>query len=303
MTTALPDDKTLADLEQKYDPEMRFRPLTTGAATVVGALLLLLSLFHYYTAGFGLLHEVTHRGVHLALVLGLIFLVFPHRHALLEKAAVHRVAAPGNVPWFDWLLAVAVAASVLYIPYIFEDLTFRVGNPLPDGGPQPGRQRGGRLPHRLRPHPRRGAPARRRDELRRRDGRRRLGRRPRARLHRAGRRRRLAAPPDRRARRRPRAACPAREHRGPPARAQARDLTRTHPRPGAPTKETPWTTQRACASTRPSCCSPRTRRRSPSTRSSTSTPVSPSTTATRSSSCRSSAGSPPGARSRGTRSA
>ncbi len=130
MTTALPDDKALAELEQKYDPEMRFRPLTEMAATVVGGLLLLLSAFHYYTAGFGLLHEVTHRGVHLAFVLGLIFLVFPHRHALLEKTAVHRLRAPGNVPWFDWLLAAAVAASVLYIPYIFDDLTFRVGNPL-----------------------------------------------------------------------------------------------------------------------------------------------------------------------------
>ncbi len=130
MSTALPDDKTLAELEQKFDPEMRFRPLTASAATVVGALLILLSLFHYYTAGFGLLQEVTHRGVHLAFVLGLIFLVFPHRHALLEKAATHSSLRPGNVPWFDWLLAAAVAASVLYIPYIFEDLTFRVGNPL-----------------------------------------------------------------------------------------------------------------------------------------------------------------------------
>ena len=130
MTAALPDDKALAELEQKYDPEMRFRPLTAVAATVVGGLLLLLSAFHYYTAGFGLLHEVTHRGVHLAFVLGLIFLVFPHRHALLEQRAVHQLRAPGNVPWFDWLLAAAVAASVLYIPYIFEDLTFRVGNPL-----------------------------------------------------------------------------------------------------------------------------------------------------------------------------
>jgi len=27
MTTALPDDKTLVELEQKFDPEMRFRPL------------------------------------------------------------------------------------------------------------------------------------------------------------------------------------------------------------------------------------------------------------------------------------
>jgi TRAP transporter 4TM/12TM fusion protein len=129
-TTALPDDKALQDLEQKYDPEMRFRPLTAAAATVVGGLLILLSVFHFYTAGFGLLQEVTHRGVHLAFVLGLIFLVFPHRKALLEKAAQHRITAPGNVPWFDWLLAAAVAASVLYIPYIFEDLTFRVGNPL-----------------------------------------------------------------------------------------------------------------------------------------------------------------------------
>ncbi len=128
--TALPDDKTLLELEQKFDPEMRFRPLTAAAATVVGALLIVLSLFHYYTAGFGLLQEVTHRGVHLAFVLGLIFLVFPHRHALLEKRAEHRLLTPGNVPWIDWLLAVAVAASVLYIPVIFEDLTFRVGNPL-----------------------------------------------------------------------------------------------------------------------------------------------------------------------------
>lgn len=124
------DDARLQELERKFDPEMRFRPLTTVAATVVGALLLLLSLFHYYTAGFGLLQEVTHRGVHLAFVLGLIFLVFPHRRVLLERAAVHSAWRPGNVPWFDWLLALAVAASVLYIPWIFEDLTFRVGNPL-----------------------------------------------------------------------------------------------------------------------------------------------------------------------------
>ncbi|HVK33278.1 MAG TPA: TRAP transporter permease [Burkholderiaceae bacterium] len=130
-TTALPDDKTLIELEQKFDPEMRFRPLAAWAATLVGALLIALSLFHYYTAGFGLLQEVTHRGVHLAFVLGLIFLVFPHRHALLEKPSEHRLLTPGGVPWFDWVLAAAVAASVLYIPYIFEDLTFRVGNPLP----------------------------------------------------------------------------------------------------------------------------------------------------------------------------
>jgi len=123
MTTTTLDDKELQALEQKFDPEMRFRPLGPRTTTVVGALLIALSIFHYYTAGFGLLQEVTHRGVHLAFVLGLIFLVFPHHKALLEHEA-------GGVPWFDWLLAAAVAVAVLYIPWIFEDLTFRVGNPL-----------------------------------------------------------------------------------------------------------------------------------------------------------------------------
>ena len=130
-TTTLPDERELQQLEQKFDPEMRFRPLGTAATTFVGGLLIALSLFHYYTAGFGLLQEITHRGVHLAFVLGLIFLVFPHRKALLERALPSRLASPGGLPWFDWVLALAVAASVLYIPWIFDDLMFRVGNPLP----------------------------------------------------------------------------------------------------------------------------------------------------------------------------
>ena len=129
MSTTILDEQQIQALERKFDPEMRFRPLTGGAASLVGGLLIVLSLFHYYTAGFGLLQEVTHRGVHLAFVLGLIFLVFPHRRALLEQAANHRLFAPGNVPWFDWLLAGGVAVAVLYIPWIFDDMAFRVGNP------------------------------------------------------------------------------------------------------------------------------------------------------------------------------
>ncbi|MCC7150689.1 MAG: TRAP transporter fused permease subunit, partial [Rubrivivax sp.] len=129
MSTHTIDDQKLQELERKYDPEMRFRPLVAWAATLVGGLLVLLSIFHYYTAGFGLLQEVTHRGVHMAFVLGLIFLVFPHRHALLERAAQGRWHSPGSIPWMDWLLALAVAASVLYVPWIFDDLAFRVGNP------------------------------------------------------------------------------------------------------------------------------------------------------------------------------
>jgi len=117
------------ELEEKFDPEMRFRPIRSSAALLVTALLIVLSCFHYYTAGFGLLRETTHRGVHLAFVLGLIFLVFPLRKAMLQSPSKEGVLAPGGVPLYDWLCALLIAASVLYIPYVFDDLAFRVGNP------------------------------------------------------------------------------------------------------------------------------------------------------------------------------
>ena len=63
-------------LEEELDPEISFRKLAPGPGMLVAALLLVLSAFHYYTAGFGLLEETTHRGIHLAFVIGLIFLVF-----------------------------------------------------------------------------------------------------------------------------------------------------------------------------------------------------------------------------------
>jgi TRAP transporter 4TM/12TM fusion protein len=127
---ALPDDKTLQDLEQKFDPEMRFRPAVPPATGIISALLIALSCFHYYTAGFGLLQEITHRGVHLAFVLGLIFLVFSARkHKEGDAPPQSRWWAPGGIPLADWLLGLACVASVLYIPIVFDDLAFRVGNP------------------------------------------------------------------------------------------------------------------------------------------------------------------------------
>jgi TRAP transporter 4TM/12TM fusion protein len=126
--TAL-DEKKLQELEEKFDPEMRFRPTVPPATQIVKWLLIALSCFHYYTAGFGLLRETTHRGVHLAFVLGLIFLVFAASKKSNEQPARAGWLSPGGVPLVDWLLGLACAASVLYIPWIFDDLAFRVGNP------------------------------------------------------------------------------------------------------------------------------------------------------------------------------
>lgn len=127
--TLLPDDQKLQELEEKFDPEMRFRPTLPPANQIVKWLLIALSAFHYYTAGFGLLQEITHRGVHLAFVLGMIFLVFAFSASSAERSVRSSFLNPGGVPLVDWLLAGACALSVLYIPYVFDDLMFRVGNP------------------------------------------------------------------------------------------------------------------------------------------------------------------------------
>ncbi len=127
--TLLPDDQKLQELEEQFDPEMRFRPTLPPATQIVKWLLIALSCFHYYTAGFGLLQEITHRGVHLAFVLGMIFLVFAASSSSANRDVKSSLLNPGGVPLVDWLLAGACALSVLYIPYVFDDLMFRVGNP------------------------------------------------------------------------------------------------------------------------------------------------------------------------------
>jgi TRAP transporter 4TM/12TM fusion protein len=124
------EHKSLQQLEEELDSEMRFRPLLPRPAWMVAAALFALSIFHYYTAGFGLLPETLHRGIHLAFVLGLIFLVFPARRATRAHAVPSSALMPWGIGLQDWLLAFGAVAAALYVPYVFHDLQFRVGNPL-----------------------------------------------------------------------------------------------------------------------------------------------------------------------------
>ena len=121
----------LAKLEAELDPEMQFRPLGVHAGWLVAGLLFVLSCFHYYTAGFGLLPEVTHRGIHLAFVLGLIFLVFPFRRMKASELPKSSLLYPLGISIVDWLLAIGAVVSSLYVPWVYQDLVFRIGNPDP----------------------------------------------------------------------------------------------------------------------------------------------------------------------------
>lgn len=122
------DEAKARELEEKFDPEVRFRQLGKFAGGLAAVALFSLSAFHYYTAGFGLLREVTHRAVHMSFVLALIFLVFGARRSddKLHPASVLR---PAGIPLYDWALMAAAVASTLYVPWVFSELAFRVGNP------------------------------------------------------------------------------------------------------------------------------------------------------------------------------
>ena len=128
-STALDEEKA-RELEEKFDSEIRFRPLSPAAGWIVGGLLVVLSLFHYYTAGFGLLHETVHRGIHLAFVLGLVFLVFPFWKKGYSEPATSSLLRPLGIPIYDWALAILAVVAVAHVPLIpLDDLAFRVGNP------------------------------------------------------------------------------------------------------------------------------------------------------------------------------
>ena len=112
MADAAIDFKKSDELEERYDPGMQFRDTYALAKWIVIALLFLLSLFHYYTAGFGVPEHHWHVGVHLSFVLGLIYLVYtPHR--ITDAADQIAATARLSVRWPD-LIKTGVPTVFVY---------------------------------------------------------------------------------------------------------------------------------------------------------------------------------------------
>jgi len=102
-------------LIEQFDPESSFRRLAGWSAKIVLVLSAGLSAWHYYTAGFGLENEIAHRAIHLSVVLGLCFLVFPRQKRL-----------PG--PW-EWMVSIGLAAFYLFMGWSLLD---KIADPIPD---------------------------------------------------------------------------------------------------------------------------------------------------------------------------
>ena len=119
MTAPNPHGSTLTDtietvsaeqqarLIKQYDHESNFRKLVGPVGMIVTTIAVVLSGFHIYTAGFGLLVEIKHRTFHLALVLGLIFLVFPRPTPAADRRGIAK----------EWGWALAFGAFYLYLAW------------------------------------------------------------------------------------------------------------------------------------------------------------------------------------------
>ena len=134
------DERRIEELEAQYDPEMNFRPVAPWLRTGITYALVILGLYHFYTAGFGIPREQWHKGIHLGAVLALIFMSFGINRAANKRLAPSSALAPGGVPLLDWVLAILALLSALYVPMTFTGLTwpiqmqemnFRIGSPSP----------------------------------------------------------------------------------------------------------------------------------------------------------------------------
>ncbi len=122
----------LEAIERKYDPELAFRPTGPMMATLVSVPLVLLAVYQYYASGFGLIRELLHRGIFLAFMLGLIFLLFAWRRSITTDLPPKTWWRFDGVAIFDILLAILGVAAALYLPLLPPEIVSqRVGNPSP----------------------------------------------------------------------------------------------------------------------------------------------------------------------------
>ena len=124
----------LAEIERKYDPETAFRPFGPYLKLFVTAILVSMSVYHFYASGFGLMRELMHRGIHISFVLGLSFLLFGYRRASTppnpEQARSSSLFSFQGVPLLDYLLCAASVVAAMYLPLLPPEIVAeRVGNP------------------------------------------------------------------------------------------------------------------------------------------------------------------------------
>jgi len=120
----------LAEIERDYDPEMAFRQTGKFLALFIASALVVMSVYHFYASGFGLIRELLHRGIHLSFVLGLVFLLFSWRKTEMGYVAPAAWYRFNGVSILDIVFAILAVGASLYLPLLPPEIVAeRVGNP------------------------------------------------------------------------------------------------------------------------------------------------------------------------------
>ena len=124
----------LADIERRFEPETAFRAVGPYLKLFITAILVAMSVYHFYASGFGLMRELMHRGIHISFVLGLAFLLFGYRRDNTPAGSAQSLRTGWRhiqgIPLTDYLFCFASVVAAMYLPLLPpEAVAMRVGNP------------------------------------------------------------------------------------------------------------------------------------------------------------------------------
>ncbi|MDR1472855.1 MAG: TRAP transporter permease [Synergistaceae bacterium] len=94
------------ELMRKYDTEARFRTPPGWQLKLISLLAVAMAVFHFYTAGMGLLPAQKQGAVHLVFTLVLVFLLYPIKSTMSKNK---------KVPIYDFALAVVASIPLIYL--------------------------------------------------------------------------------------------------------------------------------------------------------------------------------------------
>lgn len=109
-------DAAVTDQIRKYDAESRYRVQLGRWKWVAGPLAVALTLFQLYTGLFGSYTSIIQGAVHVGGAMGLIFLLYPARRKLADRA---------GIAWYDVVLAAAALWTNFYVVVNYERLVSR----------------------------------------------------------------------------------------------------------------------------------------------------------------------------------
>jgi TRAP transporter 4TM/12TM fusion protein len=110
-----------AKLLEKYDTESRFRKFDKKSTVgiIVFFVSIMLSLFHLYTAWQGTLPTLMHRSIHVAIIMSLVFILYPaSKKSKKDKPVL-----------LDWMFSIISLALGAYIIFGYNAIVLRAGLP------------------------------------------------------------------------------------------------------------------------------------------------------------------------------